>query len=233
MHQPKHSYGLDWIDQDALFAATKHCFEKVIEKAKDSALQTPPDPFTIVVQAVIFNQNAESMMAFEKLRAINKSISNAVGNWHQEVLGLAEGWETLGSTGGVVDLMVKTAQGSGQMAVEVKNRYNTIKASDEKDMWDRLDMLARSNGTTSYIVQIVPKTPKRYDLPWRVSGRTPRENVRCCDGATAYAWAFGCENALEELYDAFPLILEDVLGVDSFDTVGFSEYFVVSMPPSK
>lgn len=225
-----HSYGLDWIDEDALFEVTKHCFSRVIELAKDTKLQAPPDPFTIVTQAVLFDQNAESMMAFEKLRAINKSISNAVGNWHQGVLGLAEGWEDLGSNGGVVDLMVRDTPTARPIAVEVKNRFNTIKSSDEKNMWDKLDTLARSNGSKAYLVQIVPQKPERYDRPWNVSGRQQRETVRCCDGATAYTWAFKRENALEELYIVFPDVLADVIGRDDFNSSGMSEYFLISMP---
>lgn len=224
------SYGLDWVDENGLYEVTKRSFSRVIELAQEAALLTPPDPFTIVTQAVLFDQNAESMMAFEKLRSINKSISNAVGNWHQAVLGLADGWENLGSAGGVVDLTVRETSDSKPIAVEIKNRYNTIKASDEKDMWDRLDMLARSNNSKSYLVQIVPKTPERYDRPWKVSGRTERDTVRCCDGATAYTWAFKKEDALGELYEAFPDILRDVMGGKPFDKAGMHEYYFVSLP---
>ena len=59
-------------------------------------------------------------MAFEKLRAINKSISNAVGSWHQAVLGLAEGWKDLGCSGGDVDLMVRESSDAEPIAVEVR-----------------------------------------------------------------------------------------------------------------
>lgn len=228
----EHSYGLDWIDEDALYDVTAHVFANVIERVRSIRLQAPPDPFTIVAQAVLFGQDADSMMAFEKLRGINKTISNAVGNWHQAVLGLAKGWEDRGRTGGVVDLFVRVSEGAAPIAVEVKNRYNTIKASDEKELWDKLNTLAMSNGSKAYLVQIVPKTPVRYDRPWKVSGRELRETIRCCDGATAYAWAFGVDDALRQLYDAFPRILEDVLGKNSFVADGFSEYFAISMPPS-
>ena len=96
MSDRDHSYGLDWINEQKLFEVTKHSFERLAKLASSQSLKTPPDPFTIMVQAVLFDQSAESMMAFEKLRAINKSISNAVGSWHQAVLGLAEGWKDLG-----------------------------------------------------------------------------------------------------------------------------------------
>lgn len=231
MAQEHHRCGLDWIDEDKLYEVAKHVFSSSIEKAQSSTLSAPPDPFAIATQAVLFDQPAESMMAFEKLRGVNKTISNAVGTFHQSVLGLADGWENLGANGGVVDLIVRCAPTAKPVHVEVKNRYNTIKASDEKDVWDKLDMLARTNGSVSYLVQIVPKTPERYDRPWNVSGREVREHVRCCDGATAYACAFKRENALEELYAVFPDILADVLG-RPYDKTGMGEYFAISMPKS-
>ena len=225
----KHSYGLNWIDQDELYLVTQHVFKNVIKKAKEAELQASPDPFTIMSQAVLFDQCSDSMLEFERIRSINKSISNAIGRWHQSVLGLAEGWENLGNRG-VVDLMV-TEPGSGRrIAVEVKNRYNTIKASNEKGVWDELERLARVNRSKSYLVQIVPKTPERYDRPWKVSDRRARESVRCCDGATAYTWAFGVENALEELYRAFPQILVDVIGGSKFNDKGFFAFYWMSMP---
>ncbi len=230
MPERNHSYGLDWIDEEALFEVTKHCFSGVITKAQEARPDSPPDPFTIMVQAVIFDQDAQSMMAFEKLRFINKSISNAVGNWHQSVLGLAEGWESLGTAGGVVDLIARETPSSKPIYIEVKNRFNTIKASDEKEMWDKLDVLAKAHDTTAYLVQIVPKTPQRYDRPWNVSGRTAKETIRCCDGVTIYEKAFKKEHALKELYHAFPSILEDVIGTDSFNASGMQEYFALSLP---
>lgn len=226
-----HRYGLDWIDKDELYKIVEHVFGSSIAKAGTTRLSTPPDPFTIATQAVLFDQPAESMMAFEKLRGVNKTISNAVGNFHQCVLGLAEGWENLGANGGVVDLIVHETPTSKPIHVEVKNRYNTIKASDEKDVWDKLDMLARTNNSVSYLVQIVPKNPVRYDKPWSVSSRPERDHVRCCDGATAYAWAFKKENALEELYEVFPDILSDVLE-RSYDKTGMRDYYFISMPKS-
>lgn len=231
MSKERHSYGLEWIDEEKLFEVTKHSFERLMEISSKKTFKTPPDPFTIMVQAVLFDQDAESLMAFEKLRAVNKSISNAVGSWHQAVLGLAEGWKDLGCNGGAVDLMVKSTPDAKPIAVEVKNRYNTIKASDEKKMWDDLDTLAKVNSSCSYVVQIVPKTPERYDRAWKVSGRPLKETVRCCDGATAYTWAFKRDNALEELFRAFPSILKDVTGSETFNDEGMFEYFLMSIPP--
>lgn len=77
----------------------------------------------------------EEIGTIEKSVALTKTFQNAIGDFHQEVLGSAKGWRSTGTSGGVLDIMsdnpIKQA-GNKKILAEVKMRYNTIKASDEK-----------------------------------------------------------------------------------------------------
>ena len=207
-----HDYGLSWIDENRLFEVADHVFGRVIAARASKPL--PPDPFTLVAQAKMLDEPLRAIVEFDDLRSRNKSLSNAIGLWHQKVLGLSPRLTELGSSGGGVDL--RTAPGVmlpswGKPGYfEVKNRFNTIKASDEKDVWDKLKFLAQSNGAVSYLVQVIPGVREPYDRPWVPSGRSADERVRCCDGVTAYAFAFDRPTALRELYRAMPTVLDDV-----------------------
>ena len=207
-----HAYGLSWIDENRLFEVADHVFGKMfVARSKDPL---PPDPFTLVAQAKILDEPLRAIVDFDDLRSRNKSLSNAIGLWHQKVLGLSERLVELGSNGGGVDL--RTAPGVllpswGKPGYfEVKNRFNTIKASDEKDVWDTLKLLAQSNNAVSYLIQVIPSKREPYDHPWGPSGRAADERIRCCDGVTAYAFAFDRPTALHELYEAMPAVLDDV-----------------------
>ena len=142
----KHDYGLTWIDNAALYDEIKKNFGKFFAPEKNKK-QLPPDPFLILTQALITGESLNDSLGFEKTRKINKSLSNALGDMHQGILGLAPHWTTLGAAGGVLD--IKTVDGYVHPAIgkpvvaEVKNRFNTIKASDEKDVWDKIDAAAR------------------------------------------------------------------------------------------
>lgn len=229
-------YGLSWIDQDGLFEVTKKMYLSVTKKKAGQ----PLDPFTMLVQARTENQQLADMLSFEALRSKNKTVSNAVGLWHQGVLGLSEVWDELGSNGGVVDLKSvegwKSPKFNKPLYAEVKNRYNTIKASNEKDMWDKLDSAARMNGAVSYLIQVIPEKPEAYDKQWVPSGRQGRDIVRCCDGVTGYAMSFGRDDALLELFKALPLVIEDVrveLGEpisSEIDCEGMEELFLKVFP---
>ncbi|WP_406717115.1 Eco47II family restriction endonuclease [Trueperella pyogenes] len=205
-----YDYGLDWLDQEQLFKVTKKWFGR--EPRMNSMV--PPDPFALVVHAAKAGSSIASASEFEIVRKINKTISNNVGNWHQAVLGLGPYFETIPHSG-VIDLRsvgdYRDPLFGKEVIVEVKNRFNTIKAADEKLLWDKLENLARSQGKVAYLFQIVPKDRKRFDQPWKVSGRSSRVYVRHCDGATAYAMVFKRENALHEIYEAFPAVLNEVL----------------------
>ncbi len=138
---------------------------------------------------------------------------------HQGILGLAPHWTTLGTAGGVLD--IKTVDGyvhpviGKPVVAEVKNRFNTIKASDEKDVWDKIDAAARLTNSQGYLFQIVPADTHRYDEKWEPSGRKAKNTVRRCDGATAYEIVFEYKNALHELYEALPAIFADIRSSDS------------------
>lgn len=229
-----HDYGLDWIDQDALYEVTAHVFEKAIA-ARTAKQLNPPDPFTLVAQAVISGESLESVLEFETTRAINKTLSNNVGLWHQSVLSLSPEWENLGSNGGGIDLKMKPGfvdeRFNKPLVAEVKNRFNTIKASDEKELWDKLDLTAKTHAAVAYVFQIVPKTTERYDRPWKVSGRLEKETIRCCDGATAYDLVFHRQGALFDIYNALPDILSDVLNRDSgIESETAQKIFYTSIP---
>ena len=223
----KHEYGLSWIDQDALYNGIKTIFSKALGLARPSK-ELPPDPFTILAQAAIADTSFEDSLDFEHLRALNKTISNAVGEMHQHILGLAKNWENLGRSGGLLD--VCTVPGyvhpkfGKPVVAEVKNRFNTIKASDEPKEWDKIKDATKiakrssTKGAQGYLFQITPKTPQRYDHPWTPSHRTADPDVRVCDGATAYEIVFGHRAALKELYLALPQIFRDIRLENGLDT---------------
>lgn len=194
--------------------AVEKAFSRLLGINGSTKNDLPPDPFLIVAQASVTGTSFQDGMAFEEIRKVNKSISNALGNKHQYILGIAPNWKSLGATGGVLDVRTKPGylhpRFGKAIVAEVKNRFNTIKSSDEKDVWDKIDQAARLSDAQGYLFQIVPKTPERYDEMWEPSGRSAKPTVRCCDGATAYELVFGYHDALYELYCALPEILEDI-----------------------
>lgn len=218
------NYGLSWIDNNALFETTLKYFTKVykeVDKPLDlNSSKNAIDPFTAVFQiggspALDF----EAWVAAEKTRQSVKTLQNAVGTWHQAVLGLADGWQDKGSSGAVFDVeSTRPHLGFGllpnketNVIIEVKNKHNTIKASDEHLTHSKLHQQASSRkNTVAYLIQIVPKGKARYNRQWVPSQAFASPKVFVMDGATAYDLIFKEEDALKQLYEVLPALLQDV-----------------------
>ena len=116
-----------------------------------------------------------------------------------------------------------------RIVAEVKNKHNTLKASDQAGLYDKLHDLVRKKGQefagyTAYYVEIIPKRPERYDLPFSPSDNTTGTRksedalIRRIDGASFYALATGHDDALRQLFHALPQAFA-TLGIASTSTL--------------
>src|SRR5277367_6766448 len=97
------------------------------------------DPFSALFDSFQQGITLADWMQQERSRHMQKTLQNALGNFHQEVLGAIHGWELL-PVGNVIDVR---STGKNIIA-EVKNKFNTTKGSDKKSIYDNL--LSQTNG---------------------------------------------------------------------------------------
>lgn len=197
------------------------------------------DPFSSLFDAAISEVDHETWMNSEMVRQCQKTLTNHIGNLHQKILGSVVGWEDLG-TGAVVDLVCRNEK----IIAEVKNKHNTVTGGKLVDQYKSLERLvtpkaSHYKGYTSYFVNIIPKKPHRFDTTFEPSDKDtgmkcPRnEQIRVIDGASFYALVTGRDNAIEELYEALPNIIEDIYrreygynGFEIKDQNLFRQYFL-------
>ena len=112
-----------------------------------------------------------------------------MGEFHQTVLGSADGWENH-DTG--YDLKCSERM----IIAEVKNKWNTLNASSKKQAKSNLATVIHNmrGPWNAYLVQIVPKTPVRYE-------KSLEKNVVETDGASFYHTVTGYPNAIHDLFD--------------------------------
>lgn len=106
-----HDYGLSWIDNEKLYNVTKDTLVSSFKKQKEEFdpynNKNVIDPVSAVFHMFVLGLDFEEWESYERLRQVGKTLQNAIGNWHQKVLGLAKNWEDKG-TKGVYDLESKT-----------------------------------------------------------------------------------------------------------------------------
>jgi len=211
----------------------KTASDEAKEKAEQSLSRNVIDPFTALFQMQLLSISAEEWPEVEKRRQIEKSLQNHIGNFHQKLLGAFSGWSDK-KVGSVVDLVCEEKR----IIAEVKNKHNTLKASDQSGLYDKLSGLVRKKGQqyygfTAYYVEIIPKRPKRYNVPFtpadNTTGSRKAEDVliRKIDGASFYALSSGYENALKQVYEIIPEAMETMglMPVSLEDKAMLSKYF--------
>lgn len=191
--------------------------DKAIKDADTNFGKNVIDPFAALFEVSSFRLDHSSWKKSEQKRQTQKTLQNAIGSFHQKLLGCVTGWENL-PTGQDVDLRCTERK----IIAEVKNKHNTVKKSDLAGMYEHFERLVMPKasiykGFTAYLVSIIPKTPERFEKLFtpsaRNTGNTHSANqlIKEVDGATFYKIVTGRQNALQEMYDAMPTAIEKVL----------------------
>ncbi|MDB5258806.1 MAG: Type site-specific deoxyribonuclease [Candidatus Taylorbacteria bacterium] len=166
------------------------------------------DPFSAIFDSASQGINYDDWIEQEKHRQIQKTMQNAVGYFHQKIIGAVDGWIDLGPGGGC-DVENKKRK----IVAEIKNKHNTLNGDGNIAAYDKVDyFLDRNKGYTGYVVKILPSSKKRFNKSFTPSEkkvrRTKKDNLLTVDGATFYEMVTGDKNALRTLFDVLPIAFE-------------------------
>ena len=154
---------------------------------------------------------------------------------HQSILGCVNGWDD-NPTGTGCDILSSSNMTLG----EIKNNHNTVSGGSLSTVYDKLEELidpiaSRWHCYTAYFVNIIPKKSERFNklftptIP-KSGGRkcATNEMIRIIDGASFYTIVTGEYDALKNLFNVLPHVIEDVLkkkfGNTSYSLPQLDEY---------
>ncbi len=202
---------LPYISDESLYAITKPLvtlIERTAEEEEQSMNRNTIDPFSALFDAAKQNITLTDWLNQEKSRQVQKTLQNAIGTFHQEILGAMPGWESL-PVGGIIDVKCEEKK----IVAEIKNKHNTTNSSSAEALYDHLSGVLNNqySGYTAYHVQIIPKSRNEYDRLYTPSGRPANEKIRVIDGKSFYAMASGHKDALKMLYMVLPKVIGDIL----------------------
>ena len=116
-------FDLHFITEEKLTAICADIVKKgqsAIVNSDEKLFENIVDPFSALFDSAISGITLSEWIKREKTRQMQKTLQNAIGTFHQNVIGSIDGWEDLG-TGNVVDLRCQ----SKKILAEVKNKWNT------------------------------------------------------------------------------------------------------------
>lgn len=196
---------MNFIDIEILYNLIDHLIDdyKSILKSKESNfLKNSLDPFSALIQVHHLDNSIGDWKKMELDRQTSKSLQNKIGAFHQSLLGSFHTFKELekGNTGDIISF-------EKNIVAELKNKFNTVKGSDKKEIYDELsDALKKHPGFTAYYVEIISKDQKRYNHEFtpsdnRKGGNRPSNSkIRIVDGSTFYDIASGEQGTLEKIY---------------------------------
>jgi hypothetical protein len=207
---------LPFVTDEVLYDQVKKVIniaQQAADRAESKLYDNVIDPFSAVFDSLRQGISLTDWLEQEKARQIQKTMQNAVGDFHQAILGNVDGWVDL-QVGGVVDLL----SDERRIIAEVKNKHNTTKGNHKKNIYDDLHNLINMTykDYTGYYVEIIPKSKQPYDKPFTPSDnetktrRPINERIRVIDGRSFYELVTGYPDALKKLYAVLPEVISEV-----------------------
>jgi hypothetical protein len=203
----------NFISEAAVLEHTKVLLAAV-GRAKSKIEKNPfrnvVDPFSAVVDGLTQGLCADQWMGQEVARQLQKSLQNAIGEFHQSIIGCLPGWKSAGR-GGSYDVVHQERN----LIAEVKSKYNTMNSASALATYDNLSRhldYREQKGGIAYLVEILPKRRERYCFPFVASEknvqRPERSDLLRIDGASFFDVATGEADSLRRFYLYWSWLLE-------------------------
>ncbi|MEM6752639.1 MAG: Eco47II family restriction endonuclease [Cyanobacteria bacterium P01_C01_bin.38] len=197
------------------------CIREVQAKPDTSLYKNVIDPFSAIFDSVVEGISFNDWLKREKTRQAQKTVQNAIGYFHQDIVGGIAGWQNL-SSGQLIDV----CNPQQKVIAELKNKHNTVKGSDKIVIYDNLSYALETQiyqGFTAYYVEIIPKKDKNnkiYNQPFTPSDnktktrRPANQNIIIIKGQHFYDMATGVSGALSMLFEVLPDVITKVAAVN-------------------
>lgn len=208
-------YGLSYISDEDLF---KHVKETIKQYRFDIDLaqfnKNLVDPIKLTFDSQVYGKTIEEIIENESLRQIDKSNTNQIGYFHQNIFKyLAKEW-VVPPTG--YDVINEDKN----IFIEMKNKHNTMNsASSQKTYTKMQNTILRNDKATCYLVEVIAKNTQ--NITWKVSldGESiSHQRIRRISIDKFYEIVCGQPNAFKDLCEILPTVISDVI-----DNLGLGE----------
>lgn len=165
------------------------------------------DTIKLTFDSKFNNLSEEELIKAEISRQIDKSVNNAIGSFHEQILGGVEGYEI----GNLSGFDIKAEDNS--LFAEIKNKHNTMSSSAAESAFQRLARFADDNKSAEcYLVQIWAKSSFLKKWAGIINGKEySHSRVNIISGDKFYRLITKQENALFDLYESLPGAIDDFL----------------------
>lgn len=203
-----HDYNLGFISNQDIYNHVKTTVEAyrreiTLKQFNDNII----DPIKLTFDAKVYEKTIRQAIEDECFRQIDKSNSNRIGYFHQNLFKYANNGWIVPSKGFDVE------NNDRHIYVEMKNKHNTMNsASSQKTYMKMQSKLLEDDEATCYLVEVISKASK--DETWVVTldgKKCEHKKIRRMSIDKFYELVFGDSKAFFKLCFILPQIIEDVV----------------------
>lgn len=203
---------LEYIEDKDLIRSVRRVLG-AIEGAKNKDIfKNGLDPFGAFFDSISGGIGFDEWLQAEQARQAQKSLQNAIGEFHQDILGDIKGCLS-NPPGEGADILNK----SMGWCAELKNKFNTTKGNHKaavfKDIaeWVSHYKEKYEKEFTGYYCYVIPRKPGDINDIWKFTYKKKlyrKNNIREITYARLLDEATGEEDSLRKLYLCLPALLE-------------------------
>ena len=201
------NHNLEFISDDNLYEHVKNTVEKYRHSINLAEFnKNLIDPIKLTFDFKTYGKSIADIVEAECIRQIDKSNTNHIGYFHQNIFKYFEGWE-------VPENGFDAVNEDKKIYAEIKNKHNTMNSSSSQKTYAKMqNKILRDDNATCYLVEIIAK--RSGDNPWLISldgEQISNRNIRRISIDHFYEVATGDEYAFKKLCLAIPSVIDDVL----------------------
>ncbi|MCK5741517.1 MAG: Eco47II family restriction endonuclease [Chlorobi bacterium] len=165
------------------------------------------DTFKLLFDSNFAQIDEKMLIKAEISRQIDKSVNNAIGYFHEEILGGINGYQQYHLSG----YDIKADDNS--LFADIKNKHNTMNSSSSESLFWKLKNIAEKHPKAKcYWVQILAKNSFCEKWEATINGKKYSHNrVFKISGDKFYSLLSGKSDALFQLYQALPKAISDFI----------------------
>jgi len=201
-------YNLKFISDENIFNHVRTTVEKYrFEISLETFNKNLIDPIKMTFDAKIYNQSIEDTIENEIIRQIDKTNTNEIGYFHQNLFRYIDpNWSVPAHGYDVINENI-------HFFVEMKNKHNTMNSSSSQKTYMRMmNKIAKDKEATCALVEVIAK--KSQNEIWKVSldgEPVSDERIRRISIDKFYEIVTGQKNSFKDLCEKLPIILGDVI----------------------
>ena len=228
-------YNLGFITDEDLFNHVKttvgsDSFEMNLETFNSNLI----DPIKLTFDSIVYQQDFIQTIENEILRQLDKSNSNLIGYFHQNIFNYIGGTDWVVPTSGY-DIVNESLK----IFVEMKNKHNTMNSSSGAKTYMRFQNTIITDPQSScLLVEVISR--RSQNIPWVISldgnRQITNERIRRVSIEKFYEIVTGDKTSFKRLCEVLPKVIGDVVEssvMNSRKNSVFSELYLISKDVQK